>query len=507
LHISGSANALRPPGRRRAALTQIVLAYVALFISIVTNLGLMPMYLKYIDARIYGLWLATGGVIAWLGLLDLGIAGVMGQRIAAAYGRKDHQSVGLYYFNGQVFQIAAMSVLVIGSSLVAWKLPHLLGASVLEQHVLTPGILLAGVSTAFACMNNGQHNTAAALQRPLIPMLNIIIGRLVTVGLTVVLLKAGYGLVSLPLSLAVGSVFTFVSNLFYVSSLIRRFEVSLQWSYPVFKDILTLSPALFAAKTGNALVDQIEPTLVALMISPEAAVVFSITKRAADTIENIVDRVTGSVTAGFAHLFSEGDVERSADVLKAIWITCFGLSVICLGTYMAMNHSFIALWIGERYFGGQPLTLLIAVSAAILILGNLVSMLLGATGDIAVPCVGILIEASVRLGLMMLMFRQFGLAGLPLATIVSSGALLVWFLHRMRLRLGIHAIPLVSRRAIFLALLVGVVAWNVERLARPAGWAGFALTLGIVATVAMTSVLVAEPLLRTKLRTLVPRRV
>ena len=47
---------------------------------------MVPLYLKYISAETYGVWLATGNVLFWLGVLDPGFSQVIVQRISLYYG-------------------------------------------------------------------------------------------------------------------------------------------------------------------------------------------------------------------------------------------------------------------------------------------------------------------------------------------------------------------------------------------------------------------------------------
>jgi O-antigen/teichoic acid export membrane protein len=491
------------PSRRRAALTQVVLAYISLGVSIITNLGLMPMYLRHIDGHLYGLWLASGGILTWLGLMDLGVAGVMGQRVAAAYGRRNYREVGRYYFNAQVFQVLLMFVLVAASAMMGWKLPRLIGAGADEQQILGRAVFLAGLAMGLMFMNNGQHNTAGALQRPLVTMLSITSGRILGVTVTVVLLLRSYGLVALPIGLLVGAAFTLIVNLFYVTRLVRGLGGKPEWNRHVFDDILRLSPAVVAAKIGDALVGQIEPVLIAIMIAPEAAIVFTLTKRAADTIENILDRITGSVTAGFAHLYAEGDVRRAGEVLNIVCSISLAVGVICLAAYVALNHSFIRLWVGERYFAGGVVTLLVAMSAATQVFGNLFSMLLGATGDIAVPSVTNVIEAICRLALMALLLSWFGMVGLPLATIVSCGGMTYWLARRIRFRLGCETCMRISGLEGALFSVVALGAAGVGAVLLVERWESFIVAVAVVVGVTAAVVTAVQPALRTRLRAIV----
>jgi O-antigen/teichoic acid export membrane protein len=492
------------PSRRKAALTQVVLGYVSVGISVLLGLVMVPMYLRHINGRLYGLWLASGGVIVWLGMLDLGVASLMGQRIAAAYGRKDYREVGCYYFNSLIFQIILMLAIVVAATGIAWVLPPLLGARTDEKQILSTAIFLACLYNGFTFMNNGQHNTAGALQRPFVTMSSYISGGMLAVLVTIKLLFAGHGLVALPVGMLTGALFTFLVDLFYVTRIVWRIGGRPEWNRRIFSDILRLSPAILAAKIGNALVGKIEPTLISIMITPEAAIAFTLTKRAADVVQMVLDRIVGSVMAGFAHLYAEGDKRKAADVLDTLCTIFLGVGVVCLASYVALNRSFVGIWVGERYFAGSTVTVLVALSIISLVFSNLFSMLLGATGDIAKPCVVSFFEAVFRLLLMGVLLPWVGLAGLPLVVTLSAGGVAFWFLRRLRSRLGLNTCLRLSAGE---GILLGVVlaAAGAGALLNIHRWSSFGFALAIVVGLTAAAVAAGQPRLRTMLKQIVSR--
>src|SRR4051812_2789500 len=57
-------------GRVRATLVAVVFNYLLAVVSIVKQLVLVPFYLHFIDFKTYSSWLATGNVLALLGIVE-----------------------------------------------------------------------------------------------------------------------------------------------------------------------------------------------------------------------------------------------------------------------------------------------------------------------------------------------------------------------------------------------------------------------------------------------------
>lgn len=260
--------------------------------------------------------------------------------------------------------------------------------------------------------------------------------------------------------------------------------------------MLTLSPALFSSKIGGALVGRIEPTLVTFFITPEAAVAFSLTKRAAEVCQMIMDRIVGAVTAGFAHLFAEGDREKTIDVMSTTVSLCFGVGVVGLSVYLVCNRSFVTLWVGSRYYAGNAVTVLVAASILGLVFNNLFSVLLGATGDIAVPSWMMLAEAVCRLLIMAALLPWFGMMGLPLAVLLSSSLFAYGYAWRLHRRLDIPAglkwsgVPWIAIGSLVAAAVAG--QWW-----RATSWCWFAGVAMIVAGSVLAVLLSGDPGMRT----------
>jgi len=423
------------PKRQKAAKIQAVLGYVQIGMSIIQGIVLVPLYLRFIEVRLYGLWLASGGITVWLGLLDLGIGGLMGQRISAAYGEKNSDRTTLYYFNGLILQLTLLVLMVAVSAALAWFLPGLLGANISEARVLVPCIFLSGISLGLTNLNYGQLGAIFALQRPLIPLLNNLVGSVVTIGVITFLLFRGSGLYSIAIGMVSGSFVSFSLNLFYGYSIFRKIGTAFYISRVVLNDMIHLIPSIIVGKTGNALAGRIEPTLITLMITPEMAVSYSLTKRAADIIKMLLDKVVGSVFFGFAHLYAERDFVKCRWIFRQLSFGLYAVGLVGLGTYIATNRSFISVWAGEQFFAGQGITVLMGFSVFLLVFNNFFARILGATGDIAQPAVLTGMEALIRVLIMACMLPWLGIRGLPIAILLSGIPLIIIYFFRLKGRL------------------------------------------------------------------------
>ena len=103
--------------RRKATVTNLIYQYSSLILGIVGSLILVPLYLRFIDIKLYGGWLASGNAIAWLALMDPGLNELLRQQVAKFYGKKDAEQLGKIIGTGWVV-MTVLSIITIAIGLV-----------------------------------------------------------------------------------------------------------------------------------------------------------------------------------------------------------------------------------------------------------------------------------------------------------------------------------------------------------------------------------------------------
>ena len=81
------------PRRSRAAALNLASQGLGLLLSVATGFLLAPLVLRSVEPSLYGAWMATGNVLAWLAMVDPGTQAVLRQRAAEAFGRGDKRGV------------------------------------------------------------------------------------------------------------------------------------------------------------------------------------------------------------------------------------------------------------------------------------------------------------------------------------------------------------------------------------------------------------------------------
>src|SRR4051812_34718252 len=109
-------NGLSTISRRNAALATIAAASTNTCIVAAQAILLIPLYLHAVGPRVFGAWLASGDLLVWLQVFDLGLPNVLIQRIGEAACKNDQKSCGRLFATG-LFALSLLSVAAFAGAL------------------------------------------------------------------------------------------------------------------------------------------------------------------------------------------------------------------------------------------------------------------------------------------------------------------------------------------------------------------------------------------------------
>lgn len=427
-------------GRLKATLTQARFGLLSSALTAVRGVLLIPIYVKVIGPDLYGLWLASGGILAWLTMLDLGLVKGLNQRIASAFGEKKPEQAVEFMVNGFLIYLA-LSVLVAAIGIAfSYFVPRMLDADSDQLTVLVRCFQLAVLALVFRILSGVFRAFCLSALRPTWPLLSMNLSILGGTGITVIALYSGFGLWAIPIGMLFTDVFHFLSVGLYAFSIARKHPMGFSVNARAMKDLWRLTPSLFGSRVGSALIRSIEPTIIALLLTPAIATAFAVMRRAADVIAQALQTGVSSTLSGLAHLVGEGNSGRTKSIADRVLLTYFVFASIGFGLFVIGSESFVSLWIGETAFLGIGISALVACSLFLRGFMELLTTFLTAIGHVAYASWGTLIEAALRLVLMYALVASLGVIGAPVGMVGTCFLASMFFGMRFRRNMSLRSI-------------------------------------------------------------------
>lgn len=464
-------------GRKRATLEILTFKYIQFAVSIATGVLLVPIYLTYIPAADYGLWLLASSVATWLTVADPGIAQVIVQRVSTALGANDQRSARGYIASGIFCSLVAAILILIAGWPLSQVAPEIFN---LSQHRRSEIAALLGISVfSIAIIIFGYALSAAATstgQNRLVGMNNLV-SSIVNVATIVVLLHIGTGVLAFSYAQLVAAilfaVFTGIPVLRTVRSLPRH-ESNSQ-TIEQLRELGSLFTVSFGGRMSKAIAASIDNVLIGTHLGTGAVAVFAFTSTAARQSENFVGQSLAAVRPALSHLRGEGKAEVVRDqtvrlVSLMLWVA--GLAVSGLAIF---NDSFVHLWVGPENFAGTSVSIAICLMFGVNLWVKTLGNISFSYGDIRKNSLVELASAFAIVPMAWVGVSTGGMFGLALAHVATSLLLQAWYYPLAVQRLaGLGRTDITALGRTLLAVIgSGSVATAVSLHIAASSWATF----------------------------------
>jgi len=462
--------------RTRKAIITASFGYTQFALAMASGLLLIPLILSRIETRIYGLWLATGELLAYAAILDLGVFAVLPWIAAEADGRKDYDAIRSLITRGLLIGVCMGVALILVFGLFWWLAPSLLKLTDIDRAALKDPLLLLIFVTALVYPLKVFSAVLVGLQDAAFNGALAVTQLSLSICLTLVLLLNGYGLYALAAAAAIPQLLTLTASLLRLKS--KYSGLFKGWRWPGLSGIRALfgqSIGVWFGGFGWQLAAASSGLVITYLGHPEWVPIYVCTAKLSQLLLQMCWMLPDSGLVGLAQLHGEGKMERVRAVIGTMLRLHLILSSAAACLILALNPLFVRLWIGPDFFGGLWLNALLAISVIWL---SWIHGLVGVTAVIGNRLrVGIatMLNGVLHVLLAVLAGMYWGLKGIVLAALISSalttfpvGAWLLrlavgvefnWLMRKIWLPWFVRALPLLFAAGAFGVFYMRVSYW------------------------------------------------
>jgi O-antigen/teichoic acid export membrane protein len=396
--------------------------YVKFGIAIVLGLWLVPFTLRHVGAARYGLWLASGELLAYAALADFGVLATVPWLIAEADGKGDRERMrALLTAGGSAAILSALACAVV--SLALWLLlPSVVHMGPAERDaVLGPLLTLALIGVVAHPLRVFQ-SVLEGIQDVRFTGALSLFSTVMNALITVVLLDRGFGLYALAFATAVPAVLVGVWNLVRVGSiapdLLRHWQ---RPGWPAIRSMFVQGIGTSAAGWGWRLVSASDGLVLAALGNRSAVAALACTNKLAQALVQLSWVPCDSGLVGLAHLSGEQRGQRLRDaiiVMVRVYMALAG-SVACI--IIAVNPAFVTRWVGPDLFAGGIANILIAILVVTMTFGHALAVVPSVLGQRLQIGMATLMCGVIHVALAAGLGFRFGVVGVLLAGVMSHG--------------------------------------------------------------------------------------
>lgn len=409
-----------PRSRAGKALIASGFAYAQFASAIVIGILLVPLMLDRLGARTYGLWLATGELLAYVALLDIGIFSVLPWMIAEADGRQDTTALRAFVVNGLSVGGAVSCVYLAGAATWLW-LADAVGMSASDRALLFGPLMLVVVVTGLTYPLNLFTAVLTGLQDFTFSGTIAVVQGVLRAGLIAGLLLGGAGLYALAMGAAVPAVVGLVASALRVRRIAP--ELFTDWERPTWGGVRSLLREGLGGWLGGfgwKLSAASQALVITYVGTPAMVPVFACTAKLTQLFTQLSWVLPDSGLIGLAQIHGEGRAERVREVAGGILRLLLTLSGGVALMALAVNQSFVSVWVGDAFFGGVTLNMLLAAAAVVTSLVHglyVVESVLGLRLQVGLAG---LAGGVVQVAVAVVAGRHWGLDGIGLAMLLTA---------------------------------------------------------------------------------------
>ena len=414
--------AIKPVSRRTAVLWSLFFSYGATFLILVGALALVPWYLKYISMEEYGAWLATGGMLSFLTIVDLGLMGVLTQQAAVAYGADERERLSKIVGTGIVISICLSIIASLISIGLCPFVPIIMKLSGETASRLSICFLIAAISGGLNLIGYATGGVLKSFQKTFVPGLALIVSEAVNILVIVVLLLNGFGLYSIALGLVSRSlVMVSINTLFCLLECYLTLHIKIVWSWDIAKQMWRLSAYVFTSRIASSVIAMTDTFLVGAIMGPKVAGAYALTIRAHGLIQSFAGRFGDAVMPSLAHLHGEvGNKGRFKEVVIFAFKIQATIAAVGVAGVMAFDKSFVNLWVKPGIYAGNAINIVFGIWVIGNIVGGVSWHTLYAMGELPSLCKVVWLEAIIRAVFSVVLISYIGAIGAPIAALVAQ---------------------------------------------------------------------------------------
>ena len=469
---------------------------VAYGLGIVSNLLLLPLYLRFWSVAVYGEWMALYSVVMYLGNLDFGVTAAAINEATMAFARKDWDT--FKRVQGTAWATSLLiagigSVLVIALSLFYFHVNRWLGLTVINQH--DARFVFCGLSIALLANIPGRQLIAvySAIGKFATYQWLYNAFAMFSVVVTAVALSVGADPVALAAVIAVTTLLTIL----FAAWFIGREDAGL---LPKIRDANWRTARSLAAPTGQfglsmiatALSVQGPIVIISRALGGPAVALFTTTR----TVANVVRQTLTVLRAPLRPEFSAASAQPSKDALRRLFRIAVSVDVTIAVSLTAVLWSggvwLIRFWSHGRIHPDPMLLHLLLITFMLEGFLQILAIAGWSTNRFHAWSLGQLATAVISLILAIALLGRFGPSAIPIATIVPLIAIMTPLSVRnarneahltLRSMVGRLLLPF----AVLVAFSVALPAWLTSLSIAPAWLCGVISSLAICAVAGFTA--------------------
>jgi len=408
--------------RVRHIARNVLFNWFGMISNLAVSFFLFPFIIHRLGNVAYGVWVLAVGVVAYLGLLDLGMQSAVLRFVSKGHTQNDHQgaSEAISAALWVRLQISAL-ILLLSAGLAAvfpliFKVPSALAGDARKA------IFLIGVTTAITMSVGVVAGVLSALNRYDLQIILSTVQTAVRVTGVVAVLRTGHGIVAIAVCELIAVLIYNALLVWVAHRLYPQLQILLNKpKRETLKRIWTYSSYAFLTTIAIQLIYQTDYLVVGKYVSVTAVTYYAIAGSICSYTMQAINSMGATFVPAASTYEAAGDTNSLLLLYKNGTRATIAVSLPILITLMVRGRSFIGLWMGPQYSHSSGTVLVILCSALLFAFANRTAQAIAfGVEKHKMSAIWAIWEGVTNLALSIVLARRYGIYGVAIGTMVPS---------------------------------------------------------------------------------------
>ena len=451
----------------KASLYNYFFSSINNIVLIINGIIMVPLYLHFMPISVYGAWLASGNIVAMIGLLESGFSEIIIQKLSTSMSKEDElEFLTLSGSNLLTAGVISIGILLFGLCFAPFMQTIVNIDSEFVRPVTIAYILALWSSalTIATCLI-GAFSQAWQETKPggEISFITNFLG----IFAMIISLFCGLGVISL----GVGYFVRATSNFCGLSIWTFRRWNEKKYKKPIYnydniKLLIKDCFYPFLSKLSNVIIGQSQSLILAFFMNPTLAALYDFTSKIVSCLCGFMSMANSSFFAMFSITYAKKDNEESNNTTNTV-MQYYSICISAIIIYsIFFSKTIITYWVGAEKFGGDLLLILIVLSLCINQFKMFLQNLLLSAGNFKQSSIIDILSLIVYVSILAFCILKLQQYSIPISLGISSliFCIIYLWLIKKQIKLNIYIIMqnIVKAFAISVPFIIAYFIWGVD---------------------------------------------
>ncbi len=345
----------------KSYIKSLITSYVRTFLQIAIAIFLTPFILSHISKTEFGSYSLAQSTILLLGLINFGFGGAL--NVFASRNTKNLDLVSKYASITATFQLCLGIIGLVSGIILSFSFTQLFNINNDSVKNINIVIILFSFGYFFTMLSQTYTSLLTAYRQIHIDNLIGIGTNLINSFCIIVFLNLDFGILGMAITVLITQFLSLLIVYFRVKKALQNINIlyfKLDWIG--IKEMFNLGIWFFVGSVSVLVIEKFDQILTARIINIETVTIFVISSKLFELARTLIYSISNNLRPYLGKMIGEGENEKAYQYFVQLRRLSIFISVFVSSILIYTNKTFVSLWVGSDFYGGELLTIALGLN-------------------------------------------------------------------------------------------------------------------------------------------------